>query len=566
MELTEEQRKIIEETITNKDGDYAISAVAGSGKSFTIFRAIDYIKEHEPNAKILYLVFNKANQLDADAKLRKYSSWLQPVQVSTAHSFAYRKWQNAFGPFNACSNLDWSITRRVLEKDYKYDPEILWSKRKTFDWLLEKYCASKLGLESFLEEMELHFDDDYEGPDKAIDHTILDSKNRTKHVFGIPVSAYACVLKKHLHAFEKIYNQHIDEKTFTHGMYLKHAAYSKKTGGSEFDYVFFDEAQDSNFFMLKLLEKQTLHKVYYVGDERQCIYKFGGSNENVFQTHQFTKMYTLSKSFRFGQKIANLANEVIHMHTRQMVYGTEQIHETNNKTKCLLYRTNAKLYSDALGLAYKSELDGNNIKIDFMKRVDQDLSGIEELLSFLSIYYKSMDYSYWHQNRHIFPQKVYPTLADLEKLTDVYGFKSAYNQLYDYLSDDIHAMYIFAENETCFIEKYNALNKCINRTNPSKIIIMITMHRSKGLEWDNVILAEPTRLYYTDKDGVIRRSPDFMQELNLAYVAITRARKNLDASILFEELVREDNKFLEVSLQINEQEKEIETNEYCEIA
>ena len=56
------------------------------------------------------------------------------------------------------------------------------------------------------------------------------------------------------------------------------------------------------------------------------------------------------------------------------------------------------------------------------------------------------------------------------------------------------------------------------------------------IEWDNVIIAEPTKLYYTSKDGSIHKNSDFQQELNLAYVAATRSRKTLDASIIITEL------------------------------
>ena len=51
MNLTEEQRQIIEETITNKNGVYSVEACAGSGKSFTIFKAIDYYSKHLEKAK-----------------------------------------------------------------------------------------------------------------------------------------------------------------------------------------------------------------------------------------------------------------------------------------------------------------------------------------------------------------------------------------------------------------------------------------------------------------------------------------------------------------------------------
>ena len=118
-----------------------------------------------------------------------------------------------------------------------------------------------------------------------------------------------------------------------------------------------------------------------------------------------------------------------------------------------------------------------------------------------------------------------------------------YNLHYDNLSDDVHHILTYAQKSDNFIEKYDALKLACSELNPSKTIYMLTMHRSKGLEWDSVVIAEPTRLYYKDKEGVVRRNPSYMQELNLAYVACTRARKNLDATALRWELLAENDHF-----------------------
>lgn len=555
--LTEEQREIIEETISNKDGVYAVKACAGSGKSFTVFKAIDYIKEHEPNARILYLVFNKANQVSASQKLRKYATWpekLQPV-VSTAHSYAFKKWLSIFGPFQSLPAFNWNVISEVKEnKKYDYAPDIRYSKRAPFDKMLEKYEASKLTLDTFCEEWELKFDDTYEGTDKPRDLLITNNKGVQMHKFGIEVNGYSCITERHIDAFKDAYKLHLDHKLFTHGMYLKHTAYSPKAGGDEWDYVFFDEAQDSNYFMLKLLEKQTIHKLYFVGDERQSIYRFGGSNENVFTTRQFDKQYTLSKSFRFGEQVANLANKIVHLNTpEQTCYGTDQTHDTDKNSVAYLYRTNAKLFQDALDIAYVRERNGDSFKIDFLKSNtgDDDLVKYDELLSFLGLFYYYTDLPTYRRVKSMLPDKLSPSLIDFEKnLRNNHNFYDVYNEQYDYLSDDLHSMFNYAKDEKFFIEKYQALRNCLNRTVYDSKITMITMHRAKGMEWDIVYVNEPTKLYYKDKEGIWRRNSDPIAELNLAYVAITRARKELHAQALFDELSMEKPIFNEEEFDI----------------
>ena len=540
MELTKEQKAIIEETVTNNNGTFGVNSVAGSGKSFTIFKAIDYIKEHEPNAKILYLVFNKANQVEAEKKLRKYMSWLQPVIVKTAHSYAYNKWMSAFGQFTAITALDWDIIKSVCkEAPYKYKPDVCYSKKKPFLWLHDLYCASPLILSTFCEKLKENWDDEYEGLNKPQNIRIKDSRGNLREKFGIPIDGYSYVSREHIDAFKDIMEAHEKAKLFTHGMYLKRAAYSKKTGGEHFDYVFFDEAQDANYFMLKLLEKQEINKLYFVGDERQSIYQFG-NNVNVFIEKTFDKRYSLTTSFRFGSSIATLATRIIRMHTDHVVHGTEQEPEVNPNSKAILYRTNAKLFQDALDIAYSAKANHENLKLDLMKSTE-DSNEIDELLSFLKLYYQSEKPAYLRENIQYFPTYVSPSLRNFEDALDRgEKFFDVYNELYDYLSDNIHSMFYYAQKETRFVEKYVAYQDALSNNDPNaETIALVTMHRSKGLEWDSVVIGEPTRLYYTDKDGVRRRNSEFMQELNLAYVAVTRARKTLNAEVLRSELSNE---------------------------
>lgn len=545
MGLTKEQQKIIEETVKNEDGVYAASAVAGSGKSFTIFQAIDYIKEHEPSAKILYIVFNKANQLQASSKLQKYAMMPGKVIATTAHSYALKKYMTVVGPFKPLSRLDWNIISDEIKSETsrgypKYGRDVVWSKKAPFDTLHDKLTSCKLTLKTFCEEWRLKFDDTYDGPDKAKMLTIINNRGVKEEKFGIEVNGYSYISLQHIDAFEHIYKEHEKQHKYTHQMYLKNAAYCKKCGGDEWDYVFFDEAQDSNIFMLKLLEMQNIRKIYFVGDSRQSIYRFGGANENIFCTKKFDKVYSLSKSFRFSPEVARLANAIVHLDTpSQTCYGTEQVHETNRNSCAFLYRTNAKLFQDALTMAYNARLRGIDMRIDLMKlSEDDDTKKYDEFLYFIGLYYKSTDYGYYKHIQPLIPDA--PPTAQLKDFETAMSkgmkFLDVYNQTYDFLSDDIHSMFAYAKDQKNFVEKYYALQECLSNYNAKNVITMITMHRSKGLEWDIVHVAEPTKLFYKDKEGVVRKSSDAIAELNLAYVSVTRARKELYAEPLRAEL------------------------------
>lgn len=562
MDLTTEQKELIEETVTNKPGTYGCQSCAGSGKSFTIFKAIDYIKEHEPDAKILYLVFNKANQLEAQQKLMKYAGWEVPVDVKTAHSFAHNKWTSIFGPFTAITSLQWNLIQQVTST--YYDPEIKWTKKAPFVWLHDQFCSTNMGLDTFVKSIYAMWEDDYNGLDKPKEYEIIGPRGKRQKKFGIYVNAYSVVTRAHADAFKEIYELHTKNKLFTHSMYLKHAALSTKSGGSKYDYVFFDEAQDANKMMLRLLEKQDVTKTYFIGDERQSIYKFDGSNENVFLTKHFDKLYHLSRSFRFGNNIANLAQKIIKLNSDHIVTGTEQTHAIRPNSKAYLFRTNAKLFESMLDFAYSNKLRGDRIRINLMK-ANEDESAYLEILAFLGLYYRHTNYKYYAEHQNIFPTELPASLTQFNKRFNedrTLTFEDVYNEQYDGLSDDIHSIYTYAKVQKNFIEKYIALQEAINDSYATQEITAITMHRSKGLEWDDVIIAEPSKLYYADRGGTVKRNPNYMQEMNLMYVAVTRARKRLNALAFAADLENESIKdFEEQSFIIGD--KENETSQTC---
>lgn len=536
MELTEEQKKLIEETITNKEGVYSCESVAGSGKTFTILKAIEYIKKHQPKAKILYIVFNKQNQLEAQSRLDAYGFITNPVKVCTCNAYGYEKWLQTIGHFDVIPTLDKDTIYKFQRQSYLND--VKYSKHRPFKKILEMYDSSKLTLETFCKDLEFHWDDSYRGFDRPKDCKIIDKFGNEKFKYGIPVDNYSVITKDHIPVFKKIIEYYESQKKYSHGMYMKAVAYSKseKTARDEWDYVFFDEAQDANYFVLKLLKKQKIHKIYFIGDRRQSIYNFGGINENVFNIIKFDKKYTLSKSFRFGESIANIANIILNGDGLKVI-GTEQEERPNNRVYTRLYRTNAKMFKDALDLAYNAKKKNISIKIEFMRTEQEDKSN-NDMIAFLGIYYKYVKPEIYYDNRFFFDNIYKSEIISMfeSRLEDVKRFNRVYNEMYDYLSEDIHAMFNYAKDDDEFILKFNALERCKMNLNPTYLITMITMHRSKGLEFDNVTIAENTKLLVDDGDGTFHKSPDFEQELNLMYVAATRSRKILDASIFVDEL------------------------------
>jgi len=70
--------------IKNESGNMVINAVAGSGKTTTIIKSLDYV---DKNLDVLFLAFNKSIKKEIDSRLK--SNGYNNVDVNTSHGYGY---------------------------------------------------------------------------------------------------------------------------------------------------------------------------------------------------------------------------------------------------------------------------------------------------------------------------------------------------------------------------------------------------------------------------------------------------------------------------------------------
>ncbi len=70
--------------IKNDSGNMVINAVAGSGKTTTIIKSLDYV---DKNLDVLFLAFNKSIKKEIDSRLKK--NGYNNVDVNTSHGYGY---------------------------------------------------------------------------------------------------------------------------------------------------------------------------------------------------------------------------------------------------------------------------------------------------------------------------------------------------------------------------------------------------------------------------------------------------------------------------------------------
>ena len=464
MKLSKEQELILEKAGALKQGEILkINACAGSGKT----TMLKHIALANPLNSFLYLAFNKA--------IAQKSKKLFPknVEVKTIHSLAYVFAKKHLGSFSLLSNL----------KIFDIAPFFSNQKSSYLNAVLKEYAR-------FLKSDE------------------------TETFYKEVALLYEAMLKKEL--------------PMTHDFYLKY--YQLASGGKElhnYDYILFDEAQDSNAVMLSIFLNNVCKKIL-VGDTFQNIYGFN-QTINALETIKADFHLNLSTNYRSTQEILNYADSFLDVYSskNRLKMHSALKEEVKIKTQAFITRTNAGLIEliNTL-LKEKANLD----EIALLKEPESIFKLLFDIFSFRA-------------NRFELISKENAFLHNFDSMFELRSYAS-----YD-------AELSLALNLSEKPYDFKALKKLALKLyqNKNANTFLINAHLSKGLEWDRVILHNDfVKLRdlkakieeEKNQEEKAKREFEMEQELNLFYVAITRARFELeDRSGNNKEVLRQDKKF-----------------------
>ena len=279
-QLTAEQERIIAiSRAMNANESLKIQACAGSGKTSTLVE----IARANPNAKFLYLAFNKA--IVEEAK-NKFSD---NVTIKTTHALAYA-----------------SI---IAPNKYEVVP-----KHTFFDL---KDILGFVDYDSFsIFNRDLNFY--LNSGIKKLDNPLIDK------------------------LFEAVRNK---ELPYTHSLYLKEYQLLPRQLKrlNKYDFILLDEAQDTNAVTLSIFLDNTCKKIL-VGDTFQNIYGFRDTI-NALESYETTHNEKLTHSFRCEQDILDKAcyflNEYSPQKERICFKSGYKENPNEPKTRAVITRTNA---------------------------------------------------------------------------------------------------------------------------------------------------------------------------------------------------------------------------------
>jgi F-box protein 18 (helicase) len=482
MQFTDEQ-----EAVLASSGDIKINAVAGSGKTSVL---IEYAKRRSKSCRMLYLAFNRSVRLEAQHRFELEN--VGNVDVQTAHSLAFRRVVIPGGYKIAQGYRVHEIVDMLGIRPIGKDPLSAFIIGRHILKFTSFFCNS-----SATAVREL----DYCGSlsDEA-------AKATAKHYYD------------HIEKGTRLFLGKMDKKEIgvTHDFYLKKFQLSRPR--LDYDTILFDEGQDASPVMLDVFLSQKATKVI-VGDAHQQIYGWRHAI-NALKDVRFDS-HNLTTSFRFNDHVAALAMECLRWKTLLdesvpiVIRGMG--HNKKIKTRATIARSNLALLKTAIDAVQKDRslkslyFEGNLRSYTYAA----DGASIYDVLNL-----------YLEKKQNI-RDPLIASMGDFRQLVE-YADTSEDMEL-GMLTDIVEA---YGGEIPSLLKKVAALH-VEDEGREKADMIFSTLHRCKGMEYDHVTLAEDfineEKLRKAlDKEKKLLSKKQLSEEINLAYVAVTRSKNFLD--------------------------------------
>jgi superfamily I DNA/RNA helicase len=484
------QQKAVEDWIINGTGNALIEAVAGSGKTTTLLWGLK-----ETAGEVAFTAFNKGIALEIDSKVKKQNLG-DRVKTGTVHSFGRAA---IFAAYPEVVVIDkGGKLKQIAEGAHKNNFV------KNFAAKAASYAKlTGIGIEFPISDTQAWVSMVYR---HSLDSSLPDY---------IRLEDAIEVAKGVLKASNDTVDKFIDFDDMIYIPILKNL--KMKT----YDWVFLDEAQDTNFTRRKLI-KQMLNpdgRLVAVGDTHQAVYGFTGADHDSMKKieREFnTTNLPLTVSYRCPKKVVAVANQwVPHIEADpvsgegvvDVSYIDDLIKESAFTKKDVIICRKTK---PLVELAFKLIRNGIPCKVEG-RQIGMGLAALTRKWKVV-------------------------TVGDLE------------NKLEKWVEREMSKAVLNGDSSRCvYVEdQFGTLKVLINQCSSSApiktltdlidkffgdidnanqdILTLSTIHRSKGKEWNRVFALDmdehsPSR--WAKQDWEI------IQEHNLCYVQVTRAKEHL---------------------------------------
>jgi len=480
--------------VEHDQGHLVVEAVAGSGKTTTLVKCLDFIDE---KSKVLMSAFNT----DIVNELKKKTKDRENVEVRTLHSLGLLFIKRNIPQVSA------------IPEPFKYDSYIKNNIRElssinTFTLRGREFYRYSDNIKKYVDfgrfylcqtVKDLDFIEDRYGID-----TIADEKEVALQVMEWGKNALETI-------------DYVDMVWLPNVLFLKPL-------GLLFDFIFIDECQDMNKaereLVLKCFKMGT--RMMSVGDSSQMLYEFSGADPESFNTLKSlpnTKCLPLSISYRCGKNIVDFAKKIVPtIEANENAIDGQIIRNVSldavKDGDMILCRNNAPLvqiYNEFLKLGKKSFIRGkdigNNLK-SIVNSTKQDVlnADCKEDGVFVRLY-----------------DDLFVSRNKLMEKFDIDADTAMNSPQIQNKLDMINALEILAEGINKSEEIIEKIDEIFPKRDKKDGISLSTIHKAKGLEANNVFIACESLM----PSKSAKKNWEIRQEYNLMYVAYTRAKHTL---------------------------------------
>ena len=462
------QQEAIWDEMQNGSGDIMVDAGAGTGKTFTIVEGANRM-----SGNMAFFAFNKSIATELGKRLP------DNVYTATFHSMGNSAIRENLGYRKMDKWKSSNIIREVIGENYYALP------------LVKLISLMKGGI--------------VEATDRKSIKRLID----VHHIQFNTDSDEVMALKNLPMIMQKIKSSNVID--FDDMIWLP---ITLNLPLKKYDVVFVDEAQDFNqvqrMLILKCLDENA--RCVIVGDPNQAIYGFRGADSSSMslfenslkQLGRTVSKYPLSLTWRCPTSVVEEANRfVVDFHAVEGAKkGNVMTHADFEPVKgdMVLCRYNAPLvgaFYRLIGKGKSAYILGRDLGkglVQSVKKITKDMNMTTQMFA------EKLDEEYERQRNKLMEQE---KLAQLNTLEDRHECIC----LFVYRTNTVREL--IAEIERVFPYKDGKGD-----------IMLSTVHKAKGLEADNVYILATERMPHP-------RAINMREEMNICYVAITRAKKNL---------------------------------------
>lgn len=502
------QQQAVIDFVIKQSGSLNLEARAGCGKTSTLEMVVKEIVSRRLG-QVALLAYNKAIAEELKHRLQKNGIDWKQAEAGTLHSFGFRSWKKLAPNVQVDGKKVSQIVNRLsIERPF------LGRNATAVCRLVGLGKQNGIGFlhgvtdQSVWFQLVEHFDaDDEIAEGDSVDELVREAINILKLSFE---------MDKEIIDFDD--------------MVL--APLMHNSPSWQYDFVLLDEAQDTNATrraLAKKLMKPRTGRLIAVGDPRQAIYGFTGANSDamdIIREQLGSEVLPLTVTYRCPKLVVKEANAIVPdlMAHESAPQGKVRKIDSMNDKKEPWFKTEPLPPGDAIVLCRNTKPLVRLAHQMLLNKIGCRIEGREigEGLIGLAMRWKRIS------NISVLSDKLNEYETKEKRKWIAKGKEGKAQDVEDKCQTlQVLIEYCMTQGKSDMFDLVKSIRELFGDTKPGEkqnVIVLSTIHKSKGREWKLVYLYDREN---TLPSKYARKDWQVVQEANLEYVAITRAKAEL---------------------------------------